>query len=191
MTKSLGTGQSAKFDDDVLFPTFLMDFIFDSPNELYLWTGFGDMIYNSRTYYGVGNVIQISDIVESAEIAAKGVTLTLDGVSTDITAIALQEPYQGRICTIRMALMDGPDEHPANGTATEVFSGYMDTMAISENGNTATVEMTLENKLVDLERPRVSRFTHAYQQSVYPDDMGLVFVNEMQDKVTLWGKTAE
>jgi hypothetical protein len=46
----------------------------------------------------------------------------------------------------------------------------------------------VENRLVDLERARVARFTSGYQKSVYPTDLGLDFIEDMQDKETLWGR---
>ena len=73
-------------------------------------------------------------------------------------------------------------------TLIEIFSGYMDQMSIEETGQTSTVELTIENKLVDLERARVARFTSAYQKSIYPQDLGLDFIEGLQDKEIVWGR---
>ena len=64
----------------------------------------------------------------------------------------------------------------------------MDQMNISEAGTTSTVELKVENKLIDLERARVARFTSAYQKLKFPNDQGLNFVESMQDKKINWGK---
>ena len=48
--------------------------------------------------------------------------------------------------------------------------------------------MTVENKLIDLERVRVARFTSGYQKSVYPNDLGLDFIEDLQDKRVSWGR---
>jgi len=66
----------------------------------------------------------------------------------------------------------------------------MDQMNIEETADTCTVELTLENKLVDLERARVARFTSAYQKSLYPGDLGLDFVESLQDKEIVWGRNS-
>ena len=64
----------------------------------------------------------------------------------------------------------------------------MDQMNIEETADTCTVQLTLENKLVDLERARVARFTSAYQKSLYSGDLGLDFVESLQDKEIVWGR---
>jgi hypothetical protein len=61
-------------------------------------------------------------------------------------------------------------------------------MNISEGADTSTIELTVENKLIDLERARVARFTSAYQKSVYSGDRGLDFVESLQDKEISWGR---
>jgi hypothetical protein len=64
----------------------------------------------------------------------------------------------------------------------------MDQMNIQEEAETSSVELTVENKLVDLERARVARFTSGYQKSLYENDQGFDFVESMQDKQVSWGR---
>ena len=63
----------------------------------------------------------------------------------------------------------------------EIFSGYMDQMNIEESAETSTISVTVENRLVDLERARVARYTSGYHKSIYPDDPGLDFVDSLTD----------
>ena len=63
-------------------------------------------------------------------------------------------------------------------------------MNIQDGADTATIELKVENKLVDLERARVARFTSGYQKSVYPNDKGLDFVESLQDREIFWGRNA-
>jgi len=67
----------------------------------------------------------------------------------------------------------------------------MDEMNIDEGPETSTIELNVENKLIDLERARVRRFTSGYQKSVYPGDKGLDFVESLQDKEVVWGRKVE
>jgi hypothetical protein len=69
----------------------------------------------------------------------------------------------------------------------QMFSGYMDQMNIEEGPQTSTIELTVENKLINLERARVARFTSGYQKSKFAGDKGLDFVESMQDKTVSWG----
>jgi hypothetical protein len=76
-------------------------------------------------------------------------------------------------------------------TYTEVFSGYMDQMNIQEGAETSTIEITLENKLIDLERPRVARYTSQSQQQRFAGDEGFNFVEGLQDKEIVWGREVD
>ena len=74
---------------------------------------------------------------------------------------------------------------------SEIFSGFMDQMNINEGPETSSIEITIENKLIDLERARNARFTSAYQKSIYPNDKGLEFVESLQDKEIVWGRSVK
>ena len=67
-----------------------------------------------------------------------------------------------------------------------IFVGKVDTMAISLS-DTATIELDIENRLIDWERPRVSRFTNEEQQNLYSGDKGLEFVDSVAEKELFWG----
>jgi len=168
---------------DVINPFFAVELLFDSPNELRFWTGVGDLSYEDHTWTGSGNLMAVSAIEEGSDLAVKGATLTFSGITEQILSLSLAEPYQGRVCNIYLGIT-------SNDTAlTQLFSGYMDQMSISEDADQTTISLTVENKLIDLERPRIARFTSAYQKSVYPGDLGLDFVEDLQDKEIIWGRS--
>ena len=140
-------------------------------------------------------------------MAVKGASITLTGIPSEVLSLALSEPYQGRVCNIYFGtfstgailqeggsyilLQDGSKINLQEGSAgfNQVFSGYMDQMNIQENADTSTIELLVENKLVDLERARVARFTSGYQKSIYPSDLGLDFLEDLQDKQISWGRS--
>jgi hypothetical protein len=63
----------------------------------------------------------------------------------------------------------------------------MDTCDL-EIGETATITLTIQNRLADWERPRLRRYTDEDQQSVYDGDLGLQFVAQMAEKTIYWGR---
>ena len=73
---------------------------------------------------------------------------------------------------------------------SNIFSGYMDQMNILETPSTSTIELVVENRLIDLQRARIARFTSEYQKSLYPSDLGLDFVEDLQDKDISWGRSS-
>ena len=48
--------------------------------------------------------------------------------------------------------------------------------------------MQVENKLIDLKRSKVRRYTSEDQEQEYPSDLGLDFVPSLQDMELIWGK---
>jgi hypothetical protein len=71
-----------------------------------------------------------------------------------------------------------------------VFSGFMDTMVINDGGETATIQVTVENRLIEFERTRVRRYTAEDQKIDFPTDKGLEFVAEMEEKEIVWGRAS-
>jgi len=181
-TRDLTSAIVDSLDDEVLQPFFAIEMLFDGSQTLRLWTGVGELDYQGNSWYGAGQMLGVEAVEETTEIAAKGATISLSGVPAEVLSLALNEPYQGRKANIYFGTFNG------GASLSEIFSGYMDQMNIEETANTCTISLTLENKLVDLERPRVSRFTSSYQKSVYSGDRGFDFVEDLQDKEIVWGR---
>lgn len=140
--------------------------------------------WSGKTWLGLGNLGSIEQLQENANLEAKGVALTLSAVPLDMVSTALGEQYQGRKVQIWYAPC-GPGGTPV-GNPIRVFFGRVDTMDM-EIGETATITLTAESRLVDWARPRSDRFNHESQLVKYPADMGLQYVPQMVDKEIRWG----
>ena len=210
MTRDLSTITIENIEANVVYPFFAVELLFDGANTLRMWTGQGTLVLDDGTQWvGLGTLLSISAIEETSEMAVKGATLTLTGVPSEVLSLALSQPYQGRVCNIYfgtfstgailqesgsfLLLQDGSKINIQDGSTgfNQIFSGYMDQMNIQEDADTSTVSLIVENKLVDLERARVARFTSGYQKSIYPGDLGLDFIEDLQDKQIPWGRSAD
>tara|TARA_R110002096_G_scaffold205709_3_gene391677 strand:- start:212 stop:808 length:597 start_codon:yes stop_codon:yes gene_type:complete len=198
MTRALTTSTVTNINANTVYPFFAVELKFDDnpaisgDQTLRMWTGAGTLTLADTTeWFGAGNLLNISSVDETSEIAARGADITLSAIPSEVISLALTEPYQGRECNIYFGTFDNGDQTTAPTNFNEIFSGYMDQMNISENAETSTVELKVENKLIDLERARVARFTSAYQKSKFPSDTGLDFIESMQDKKINWGKPDE
>ena len=63
----------------------------------------------------------------------------------------------------------------------------MDRMIISDDGENATIKVSCESRLIDLNRNRVRRYTDVDQQSEVSGDLGFKFVESLQEKSIDWG----
>lgn len=204
-----------------IYPFFAIELMFDTEEityngatiqsgPLYFWTGLGDLEAGGKTYTGTGNMLQISQVTETADIRAAGASVTLTGLSSDILALALSQPYQGRLCYLKFGILDAnkdlllkQDTFPLlleNSASIDIsagdptglstlFTGYMDQMNISEDADTCTIQMTLESKLIDLERPRIFRYTSENQKARYENDLAFDFIPDLQDQSLTWGRS--
>ena len=184
MSRDLTAATVTAIAQPEVYPFFAVQLSF-SGGIIRMWTGQGTLtLADGTTWVGLGQLLSISSIEETSEMSVKGASITLSGIPANLIALALTEPYQGREARIYFGI-NGED------VFNELFSGYMDQMNIEEGVETATIELAVENRLIDLERARVARFTSGYQKSVYPNDDGLNFLEDLQDKKIPWGRVAE
>jgi len=163
-------------------PFYAVDLEFTTSSPIYLWTGVGDLSLNGNTYLGAGDLMGVGGLGEEGDMTAAGATLTFSGVPASLVAIALAEPIQNRICKIYLGC-EGETE------TVELFTGLMDNMPITDTANGATITLTVESKLIDLERPRVLRYTQESQKNRYSADTFFSYVADLQDKQILWGRS--
>ena len=206
MSRDLNPDTIQSISENVVYPFFAVELQFDG-NIVRMWTGQGTLVLaDNSEWVGLGQLLSISAIEETSEMSVKGASISLSGIPSELLSLALSEPYQGRIAKIYFGtflqgsilqessyyilLQDGSriNLEDMSANLNELFSGYMDQMNIEEAGDTATIEMMVENKLIDLERARVARFTSGYQKSVYPGDLGMDFIEDLQDKRISWGR---
>jgi hypothetical protein len=181
VTRELTAIVEAAVSGTTLTPFIGVEMFFVS-GTVRLWFGIGDLTIDGRTFTGAGALINISEVEETAQLQASGVTLTLSGIPTTLIATAISEPYQGRVCNIYFGVVT------PTPSMSVVFSGFIDQMVVTDTSDACTIAVTVENKLIDLERPRSRRYTDEDQKSRFPGDRGLEFVESLQTKELFWGK---
>lgn len=186
-------------------PFFAVKASFDT-QELNLWTGIGDINIAGLNYTGAGSLLEFGEIQETSTISATGITIALSGVPSELLSLALQEKYQGRELTLFFGitdqnrsfillengsfvlLQDGERILQQAGDPAIVFKGYIDQMTIDENPKASKISLSVESRLIDLERSRVRRYTNQDQKTRFPNDRGLEFLEDLQDKQFKWGR---
>jgi len=185
MTRSLSNDMQDVTTATLVRPIILVEAEFDSSDVL-IWSGIGDLTWDSKTWTGTGQLLRVDAMEESVEMRAVGTKVTLSGIPSELLSIALQEDYQGRQLSVYLGAFD--DSGAVIASPVVVFKGRMDIMTISEAGDTASIEVSVENRLIDFERPRERRFTSEDQKIEYPNDKGFEFVSTIQDKEIVWGR---
>ena len=150
------------------------------------WNGVGDFLWNGVVYKGAGGLAKITSVKEQSLLQATGTKFELTGIPAKNLNIALEAQYQNKIARLWMILVD--DSLNIIGDATLLFLGRMDVMDIRDDGATASVGVTVESRLRDLERPRVRYYTEVDQKENHVGDEGLSFVTAINSGARLiWG----
>jgi len=61
-------------------------------------------------------------------------------------------------------------------------------MTISDSGETSTITIAAENKLIAFDRASIRRFTAEDQKIEYPNDKGFEFVSKIAQQEIIWGR---
>ena len=193
MTRAIPSDLLTALTQNSVEPYYALEMLFDdldgtSYNEagyqgeraVRFWTGFGLKTINSETFIGSGGLLSISGLESSADLSAKGATLTLSGINDTLVELALQEPYQSRMARVYLG------EKSVSSTV-EVFSGLMDVMSIRKSGESSTISLSVESTLVTLQRAKVRRYTSENHKLRYPSDTFFDYVAQLADASIQWG----
>lgn len=180
--RDLTTDMIDEFAGGSVNPTFMAEAFFDS-GPLRVWTGLGTLDWDGNTYFGAGSLIGISNISESQEIQANGIVVSLSGIPSSIISLALAERSRGRPFRLYLASATGND---LIDSPYRIFSGMMDNIEITANGETCSVRLSVESILIIGQRSKIRRYTNEDQRKFYPTDEGFKFINALQDKEVVW-----
>lgn len=154
---------------------------------LRLWSGYGTIEWRDLEWTGAGHLGTISPMTDTVDAVAEGVTLSLSGLSPDLTSAALAELRQGKPGVIWIGFFNSDGELVIDESAT--FAGRLDVGTIEDSGDTATISIIYEGRLRDLERNRERRRTHEDQLQRYPGDMGLEYTAALIENQVPWGRS--
>jgi hypothetical protein len=203
--RDITSQMAAEFSSAYVTPVVLADLVFDSAT-LYMWSGIGTLEWQGNSYLGGGNLIGISSIQESQDLQAKGISATLSGIPSSLVATALTERVRGRpfrlwlasASTRRAVDTEGGDsvltedggqvllENQLLDSPYRIFTGMMDFIELVDSGQTADLRLTIESSMLIGQRAKISRYTDEEQKRRFPNDRGLEFINQLQDKEVVW-----
>jgi len=131
--------------------------------------GSGEFWTRTRGYGGMEPIVEGGDTIQ-------GITFTLAGIPQSVLIEAQQEKYQGRKCTVLMAILGDGVVYvdPA------VWQGRLDQRTITVGAKASTITVTAEHSMVDWKRPYERLFNSASQKLVDPND---TFYDGLEDSM--------
>jgi hypothetical protein len=185
MSRTIAPATQAELAQSQLAPVLFVELDFAS-GFIRLWSGVGPITWNGQTWTGGGQLLEVSSIEETKAVEATAASITLSGVPSELVAVAYGDFSQGRPVRIWLGLMN-----MNNGTILEnpvqIFAGRMDTIGDADSGETATIAVSAESNLADLDRLRARFYTDQDQQRIFEGDRSLRYIPSMQDRAITWG----
>lgn len=184
--RDLTPNMATELESANIAPILLAQLEFDS-GTLYMWNGYGTLTWEGKDYLGGGNLVTVATLEETQELEAKSLVVTLSGIPTSLLSLALNERTRGRAFRMWLGAMDtGGSPLQLIGDPYRAFTGLMDVMEISDDGDTALIRLSVESSLLIGQRVKVFHYTSEDQKKTYPNDLGLDMINQLQDKAVIW-----
>ena len=187
MPRNLSPEMLTRLSSPHIRPGYLVDLAFEGITLYYVTRNF-DISWNGNNYFGSGLIHPISGFGESGELSPTGLTLTLSGTDTLISAV-LQSISPKTQSTVRLALWDDNDQLILS--PYEVFTGYIDVPVIKDDQDERLVELSLENDLIRLHRIPALRYSFTEQVHRFPtvNDWGFSFIHTLANREIVWGRS--
>lgn len=160
-----------------LFPLVRMEFDAADGGTLFIAGYPADVEYGGDTYLSSRGLGAIEPITETSD-EVTGLKFTLSGVPEAVLTEALIVKYQGRLCTILLAFMDGETLN----VDPQAWQGRLDAPEINRAQGTRTIAITAEHRMFDWKRPRRLLFNDADQRRIDPTDTFFLGVEAMEEK---------
>jgi len=189
--KSISVDQQAALEASFGLPVIFAEVDWAEGLERYVTAG-ADMPWNSYTWKGIGDVVQIEPIVESSAVESTAVRFTLAGVASSRISQALSTQSQGKRATLWLGVLN-PNANPIALIDTPVveFQGLLDAPAIGESPDddgvvTTTMSMTAAPRMASLLGSGVPCYTNEDQLKFAPGDSFFKFAAEMAERLIIF-----
>ena len=188
MSRSMSGAMLSAIQSSVLRPAVFVEIHFRS-GVSYIWSGSGTIVWNGHSWLGVGNLGSLSMIEEGVTVNARGISLSLSGINSSMLADALQDLQLGLPAVIYLGLFDSASPPALLSSPLTSWAGRVDQPTIDVSGESATITVNCESRLIDMNVAVDRRYTHDDQQISHPGDLGFQFVNSIQELTVYFGRT--
>lgn len=185
MSRTIAAPTQAELASPQLSPILFVELDFAS-GFVRMWGGVGPIEWDGKTWTGGGELLEISQIEETRAVEATSAAITLSGVPPTLVSVAYSDFSQGRPVRIWLGVLN-VTTGAVLADPVQIFAGRMDTISDADSGDTATISVSAESNLADLERLRARYFTDQDQQRLFGGDRSLRYLPSMQDRPLTWG----
>lgn len=186
MARNLTTNHKTQLTSKVKRVGLLVEIDY-TPTPVLLWTGRGNVSWDSKTWQGIGDLGSISVITEKVGIRAGFVKLTLNGVPSVAIGRALDDAQQNRSVKVWVATFtESGGVWSVVADPNRMEWGDTDVHEVIEDEGRYSIELMVETPLSRLQLLSVVRATSEDQHRHFPDDTFFDFAQQVAEKPFFW-----
>lgn len=188
--KSISVAQQQALEAAFALPVLFAEVDWAEGLERYVTAG-TDMVWNSVTWKGIADAVQIEPISETDAVEATAVRFSVGATASSRVSQALTTASQGRRVTLWLGLLD-PATMALIGTPPVEFQGRLDAPSLGESIDeasgdvTTVVSVTAESRMAALLGASVRRYTDQDQQRFHAGDTFFRFAAEMAERLIVF-----
>jgi hypothetical protein len=190
MTRSLSAAAATHVEGETTRFAILMELRLDS-GDVNIWSGVGDLSWDSKTWQGLGAMGGLSGVAEATDLSDTVTRATLSHIPIAALPDFVEEfktnnPV-GREYDLFLALLD------SNNLIEDVIpltSGFIDGNSFTD-GEEGAISLDLVSEATKLEMVLLYRLSAQHQDSLFPGDLGLEFVTDLDEEIRWGGATPQ
>jgi hypothetical protein len=145
-----------------------------------------DFSFSGNTYTGLGQLVGIGPIKESADLSADKLDFSLSHVPNSTMSTTLTQTYHGRSASLYVGYLN--DSLALVGTPHLLWEGRMDSLKVRSEEGGSIINLVCENRLMLWNKASGWLWTHEHQREFDPDDLIFDQVSSLVNKVAKWGE---
>ena len=157
-------------------------------------SGTGDLSWNSQIWKGVGELLDIGPVSETADLQANGLTITLNGIPTSVTGgldlgDMLNQLAPDNDVTVWFGFRDGEGGAIIVGPF-EWFKGLTSHATLTDSVETSSIALQCEHELIIFTRNAESRWNSEEQKRRFSGDLFFDFAPKLAAMAgeIVWGQ---
>lgn len=140
--------------------------------------------YDGKLWLGVGTFGSVGTVTEASLLSDQGWTLALTNLPP-LDVLSLTNQLRFTRVDLYLVLLTADNYMQINPRL--IASGMVHDSAILIDEGLVNVSISVKSKLSNWSKLHVSSYTDSFQRSLYPDDGGFSFVNDLASKKIKWG----
>ena len=187
MTRSLTTAVKNELATDDIRPVHLITIGFGTPVNITdcSFPLTSSVSGSSVTYSSSSFIMGISNFTEEKDVTKTSITLTLSGADQTFISTCLNENVVNDSVKIFRGFLN--DSNALIADPFLLYSGSIDTFAVSENKTESTVSLQIVSHWADFDKTSGRKTNNTSQQRFFSTDVGMNFSSQTVQDIK-WGR---